>query len=124
MSKANPRKALAAILPLPIDCGNGLAVRPMTLGMWAALERIKSPMVTGEDARDTLDLIPTLYLVTHDPREVLRGDLFDAALAWSDSVGVDALGAIQKACARQINAIFDVVPELEKKKTAKPVTDS
>jgi len=39
MSKSNPRKAMAALLPLPIGCGNGVTVKPMTLGMWAALER-------------------------------------------------------------------------------------
>ena len=35
MSKSNPRKAMAALLPLPIGCGTGVTVKPMTLGMWA-----------------------------------------------------------------------------------------
>ena len=121
MSRANPEKALAAILPLAIDCGEGIAVRPMTLGMWAALERIKSPLVTGEDAKDALDLVPSLYLLTHDPREVLRGDLLDAALQWADTVSVDAMARIHKAAARQQLAVFDVIPET-KKKTSRGTT--
>lgn len=116
MSKANPRKAIAAILPLPLECGEGVTVRPMTLGMWAALERIASPFVTGEEAKDTLDLLPSLYLITHDPREVLNATFFDDAMAWADTVSVDVMSTIQKAVARQINAVFDVVPEPEKKR--------
>lgn len=122
MSKANPKKAMAALLPLPLDCGNGVAVRPMTLGMWAALERIGSPMVTGKDAKDALELLPSLYLLTHDPREVLRGDFVAASLAWADTVPVSVLENIQKACAKQMNAVFDVIPEV-KKKTPGEMTD-
>ena len=84
MSKANPRKAVAAILPLAVECPCGATVRPMTLGMWAALERVGSPLVTGKEPKDTLELVPSLYLLTHDPREVLRGSFFDDAVAWAD----------------------------------------
>ena len=49
MSKSNPRKAMAALLPLPLKVSGGYSVKPMTLGMWAALERIGSPLVTGEE---------------------------------------------------------------------------
>ncbi len=124
MSKANPRKAVAALLPLPLECpsAGGLAVRPMTLGMWAALERINSPLVTGKEAKDVLELLPSLYLLTHDPREVLRGDFFDAAVAWADTVPVSAMEEIQRACFRQMDAMFAVLPEIEKKKTKRETT--
>lgn len=112
MSKANPRKAMAALLPLPIKCGSDSAVvRPMTLGMYAALERLGSPLITGEEPKDILDLIPSLYLITHDPREVFRGDLLDQAMAWADDLPVTALADIKSACYRQMNAAFDVIPE-------------
>lgn len=123
MSKANPRKAVAALLPLPLDCGEGVSVRPMTLGMWAALERIGSPLVTGREPSDTLELLPSLYLLTHDPREVLRGDLLASAIAWADTVTTGAMGRIRSACARQMNAFFDVLPEVEKKKDQSGTTD-
>ena len=120
MSKANPRKAMAALLPLAVECPCGETVRPMTLGMWAALERVGSPLVTGEEPKDTLELVPSLYLLTHDPREVLRGSFFDDAVAWADTLPVSALEEIQRACYRQMGAMFDVIPEL--KKNSRPET--
>ena len=121
MSKTNPRKAMAALLPLAVECRCGATVRPMTLGMWAALERIGSPLVTGKEPKDTLELVPSLYLLTHDPREVLRGTFFDDAVAWADTMPVSALEEIQHACYRQMGAMFDVLPEV-KKKTLRPAT--
>ena len=120
MSKANPRKAVAAILPLAVECPCGATVRPMTLGMWAALERVGSPLVTGKEPKDTLELVPSLYLLTHDPREVLRGSFFDDAVAWADTLPVSAIEEIQRACYRQMGAMFDVIPEL--KKNSRPET--
>ena len=116
MSKANPRKAVAAILPLPLKAAEGVVVRPMTLGMWAALERIGSPLVTGEEPKDTLELIPSLYLVTHDPREVFRGNVLDLAMEWADSQPVTVVEAVREAFYRQMDAAFAVMPEIERKK--------
>ena len=121
MSAKNPRKAMAALLPLAVKCPCGETVRPMTLGMWAALERIGSPLITGEPPKDALELIPSLYLLTHDPREVLASGFFDAAVAWADSLPVTALGEIRDACYRQMDAMGDVLPE-EKKKTRRRAT--
>lgn len=115
MSKTNPRKAMAALLPLAVRSPCGETVRPMTLGMWAALERIGSPLITGEPPKDALELIPSLYLLTHDPREVLASGFFDAAVAWADSLPVTALGEIRDACYRQMDAMGDVLPEVKKK---------
>ena len=106
---------MAALLPLAVECPCGETVRPMTLGMWAALERVGSPLVTGEGPKDTLELVPSLYLLTHDPREVLRGSFFDDAVAWADTLPVSALEEIRDACYRQMGAMFDVLPEVKKK---------
>ena len=112
MSRQNPKKAVAAMLP------PGTAeIRPMTLGMYAALERIGSPLVTGEEPKDTLELIPSLYLLTHDPREVFRGNVLDLAMQWADTQPVEAVSRIRDAAYRQMVAFFDVVPEPEKKKS-------
>ena len=111
MSKANPRKAMAAVLPLPIG-----EVKPMTLAMYAALERIKSPLITGEDAKDALELLPSLYLLTHGAQEIFKANLLDLALAWADSVPVDALNEIRAACEIQLQVISDVIPEQDPKK--------
>ena len=119
MSKANPRKAMAALLPLTVKAEDGgfeYEVKPMTLGMWAALERINSPLVTGIEPRDTMELLPSLYLLTHDPREVFRGNLLELAFEWASQHSVGAVAAIRAACARQISAVTDVLPESDIKK--------
>lgn len=123
MSKANPEKALAALLPLPIQVSGGYSVRPMTLGMFAALERIKSPLVSSSaEVTDMLELIPSLYLLTHDPLVVFEGNLIAKAMAWADSVPPTIVREIQTAAYRQINAALDVVPE-KKKRAPKDMTD-
>ena len=119
MSKANPRKAMAALLPLTVraeDGGFEYEVKPMTLGMWVALERINSPLVTGIEPRDTMELLPSLYLLTHDPREVFRGNLLELALEWASQQSVGAVAAIRAACERQVSAVTDVLPESDIKK--------
>ena len=113
---------MAALLPLTIGCGNGVTVKPMTLGMWAALERIGSPLVTGEEPKDALELIPSLYLLTHDPREVFAGNVLDLAMQWADTVPVATMDAIRRACYRQMNAAFDVMPEDDPKKATGAAT--
>jgi hypothetical protein len=118
MSRANPKKAMAALLPLTVRAeadGRVYEVRPMTLGMWAALERISSPLVTGAAVRDTLEIIPSLYLLTHDPREVFRGNIIDLAMAWADEQPVGAIAAIKAACDKQMGAVMDVIPEAGQK---------
>ena len=112
MSRTNPRKAMAALLPLPLKTACGVTVRPMTLGMYAALERIGSSLVTGEEAKDTLELIPSLYLLTHDPREVFRGNVLELAMAWADTMPVSAIEEIREACNRQMTALTNVIPEI------------
>ena len=117
MSKANPRKAMAALLP-----PGQAVIRPMTLGVYAALERIGSPLVTGKDAKDTLDLIPSLYLLTHDPREVFRGNILDLAMRWADTQPVETVSAIKEAAFSQIRAMLDVTPEQDPDKPKKKTT--
>lgn len=122
MSKSNPRKAMAALLPVPIKVGRGLTVEPMTLGMFAALERIGSPMVSKREPKDLVELIPSLYLLTHGAKEIFRPDFFDAAFAWADTVPTNVVERIRTACYRQLNAVFDVIPEDDSKKKRQATT--
>ena len=117
----NPRKALSAALPPAIDvCGGAYSVKPITLGAFALLERYRSPMLfprSGKPA-ETLDLLPSLYILTHDAADCLSGNILDKAVEWADAVGVDAIGEIREAAARQLAAIADVMPDGVKKKSA------
>lgn len=113
---ANPKKAIAALMPPAIDCGEGASVHPMTLAMWAALERIESPLITGKPAKDTMDLLPSLYLLTHGAAEILSGNLLAKAYEWADTVSPLVMERIRRACAEQITVVTDVIPEGGKKK--------
>ncbi len=113
MGKANPKKAMAALIPLAIRIDDDTVVRPMTLGMWAALERIESPLVASDrpEKVDALSLIPSLYLLTHGPEAVFEGNILATAMAWADTVPVHMMRLIQDAAFRQIRAASDVIPE-------------
>ena len=110
MSKGNPKKAVAAILPTPVG-----DVKPMTLAMYAALERIGSPLVTGAEPRDAAELLPSLYLLTHGAAEIFRGNLVALAFEWADTVPVTAMSEIRAACERQMKTVMDVMPQAQKK---------
>ena len=98
MSRANPRKAIAALVPMTRHLRHGVVIRPMTLAMYAALERIKSPLVTGETPKDLMELVPSLYLITHDPRDLYRTpNLLDIAMTWADSLPVTVVEEIRRA---------------------------
>ena len=122
MSRGNPKKAMAAALPLDLEAPGGVTVRPMTLAMYAALERIDSPLVTGVDAKDTLELLPSVYLLVHGPAELFRGNLLERALAWADTVPRSTLDGVYAACVRQLAAATDVIPESGKKKAPRAMT--
>lgn len=118
MSEANPVKAMSALIPEPITTPEGVVVRPLTLGVFALLERIKSPTLV-RCKTDSLALLPSLYILTHDPREVLErfGELDALAVAWADTLPPHAIGAIEAAAAVQIQRMLDVIaPEGDSKK--------
>jgi len=120
MSKTNPRKAISAIIPAPIPIpGTDVAVRPLTLAAYAILEKIESPLVVPCEGRVTaLDLLPTLYVLAHDPMEALSADLAAASVDWADTLPPTVLLQMEDAARRQIHAFLDVMPEAVKKKTA------
>ena len=81
-----------------------------------------APLVSDKEPKGALELIPSLYLLTHDPREVFRGNIIDLAMEWADTVPVKAMDEIQRACYRQMNAAFDVMPEDDSKKARRAGT--
>ena len=115
----NPRAALAALVPQPIPVdGTGEVVRPFTLALYAALDRIDSPLLRGGADVDALALLPSLYLVTHGPEEWFKPDLLARATAWADTIPPSALPALRDACKTQVAAVLNVTPESKKKADA------
>ena len=115
MSVGNPKKAMAALMPGAVRTPEGLVVRPMTLAMYAALERIESPLVTGKVPKDAAELLPSLYLLCNGADQIFAGNLVALAFAWADTLPVVALQHVREACDRQMKAVMDVMPEAQKK---------
>ncbi|MBR1836277.1 MAG: hypothetical protein IJ783_03230 [Kiritimatiellae bacterium] len=121
MSALNPEKALRALLPRPISIeGTDLCVRPLSLAAFALLDAIGSPLVREPGtAPDTpMALIPSLYVLTHDPLEVLDGmadaNLLRTALKWADALPPDAMAKVERAARAQIAAVLAVAPQGKK----------
>jgi len=119
MSQANPQKAVAAMLPAPIDCGHGVRVLPLSLAHYALLERIGSALVAAERREvSPLELIPSLYIVTRPARETMEAieDLSALALAWAETVPATILMRARDAVTAQIKLMMDVAPRPEEDK--------
>lgn len=111
----NPTAALDALLPEPLPVeGTVEAVRPITLAMFAQLERIKSPMLFGGEDVDTLALLPSLFLLCRGPSAAWGGRLLERSVEWADTLLPDALPRIREAARRQIAVVLDVIPESKK----------
>lgn len=115
MSQGNPKKAIAALMPGAIRTPEGLVVRPMTLAMYAALERIESPLVTGKEPKDSAELLPSLYLLCEGADKIFAGNLVALSFEWADSLPLSALQHVREACDRQLRPVRDVLPEVQKK---------
>lgn len=121
MSAANPKKAVAALLPAAIDCG-GASVKPLTLAVYALLESVNSPFLDGRKA-NALELLPSLYIVTHEPGECLDEDFAAKALQWGDTLDAGALQRINNAVAVQVQRILEVARQPAGKVKKKGTTD-
>ena len=121
MSTSNPDKAMRALIPEPIVTPEGVAVRPLTLGTFALLERIKSPTLMAGGTVDTLALLPSLYIMSHDPAAVYAdfANLDALSLAWAETLPPTAVGSIEAAATEQIKRMIAVIaPEGDGKKKA------
>lgn len=116
MSAANPSKAIAAMLPAPIDCGYGVHVLPLSLAHYAILERIGSSLVAAEPKKvPPLELIPSLYVVTRPAAETMEviEDLSERAMAWAATLPPSIMPTITAAVTKQIMLMMGVVPQPE-----------
>lgn len=121
----NPPEAVEALFPQSIDCGEGVAVRPFSLAIYAMLEKIGSYIILPHDP-DQAEVLESLYVCTHDPRPTMkllqeggRPALLDAAVAWASGVPPYLLSTITDAVRTQIQRVRAVVPpprEGDKKK--------
>lgn len=67
-----PTSAIQAILDNEIQIGNSkYTIYPLTIQRYALLALIESPLLTGGNL-ELLDLFPTLYIMTHDVKDLSK----------------------------------------------------
>ncbi len=112
MSQDNPAAALDALAPGSIQVG-AHSVRPITLGVYALLDRFDSPLTRSDAPGDMLGSVVTFYIMTRDPVPLLdRLDFLRAdALAWAETLHIADSKALTEACLEQLRRVNAVVPD-------------
>lgn len=123
MANSNPKSAVNALFPVPIEVGEGVSVYPLTLAHYALLEKINSYLVNGDHVPDSIEVVRTLYICTHSARETMNkfNSLDDEAFEWAEKLPPYLTTAITGAIKEQIDAMMKVVPVIgddSKKKVA------
>lgn len=117
-----PKTSISALFPVPVDCGYGVSVYPLTLGHYALLEKINSYLVNGDHAPDSLEVIKTLYICTHSAKDIIQDfDNIDVnAMEWAETLPPRASKNIVPAILAQIDVMSKVAPVVgdDKKKVA------
>lgn len=109
MSKGNPALAIKALTPEPIAIeGTDIAIQPITLGIFAALERIESPIITGAPITPA-SMLPTYYLLAHGAQVATCPNLVAESFQWADTLPLASLRALQEAALKQLSAITELL---------------
>ena len=112
-----PEKALDALLAAPAEVA-GFKVRPITLGMASVLQKVRSPLSTGDPPGGLGGWIPTLFAMTRDAAEsraILASGgeeaYIKAAEEWADGLSVADGLALVRACSRAAAVATGVNPQ-------------
>lgn len=131
MATENPKSAIDAILEDDKELESGVRIYPITLGRYALLELVKSPLIDKDTPFSTSTLIPTFYIMTRDFTE-LRGfnsrnieELEMAANEWAESQTIDASSEILNEILAKFALVNRVKPDVaeDTKKKDRPQTD-
>ena len=115
----NPKAAIEALFPQPIDCGEGVEVKPFSLATYALLEKIGSYIIFPHDPSQE-ETIRSLYICTHDAKEVFKDfdKLTELAFEWASTIRPSMVNTITDAVLKQINLVKNATPpEDDQKKT-------
>ncbi len=112
-----PEKALDALLAAPEEVA-GFKVRPITLGMASVLQKVQSPLSTGDPPGGLGGWITTLFAMTRDAAEsraILASGgeeaYIKAAEEWADGLSVADGLALVRACSRAAAVATGVNPQ-------------
>ena len=118
----NPKAAIEALFPQPIDCGEGVEVKPFSLATYALLEKIGSYIIFPHEPTQE-ETLSSLYICTHDAKEVFKNlnKLDELAFEWASTLRPDMVNIITDAILKQVEVVKKAMPpEDDQKKTLPP----
>ena len=120
----NPKAALDALFPQPIDCGEGVEVKPFSLATYALLEKIGSYIIFPHEPTQE-ETLKSLYICTHDAKEVFKDfdKLDDLAFDWASGLRPAMVNTITDAILKQVDAVRRAMPPEEGPEKNPPQTD-
>lgn len=134
MSAENPTASVDALLESTVEAG-ALKVYPLTVARFALLELVESPLVVpSEGGLGTLDIIPSIYIMTMEPRTLSKYNsrnidkLKEDAFEWAeDAVTVGSVPLVVNLLAEKLSDLRRIAPEVvtdsKKKVDASQATD-
>ena len=120
----NPKAALDALFPQPIDCGEGVEVKPFSLATYALLEKIGSYIVFPHEPTQE-ETLKSLYICTHDAKQVFKDfdKLDELAFDWASGLRPAMVNTITDAILKQVDAVRRAMPPEEGPEKNPPQTD-
>lgn len=109
----DPKRAVDAILAGPQNVGKH-TVYPLSIGRFACLEKIESPLLTGKD--DAMKTIATAWVMTRDIDEIAsvatRPDIIQQkSIVWADTVDQHEFAAITSSIVSMLETLYDTSPD-------------
>lgn len=114
----NPKAAIDAILEDDKKTSSSdLEVKTLTLGRYALLDALESPLVSKKSSSKLLDLIPTLYVMASDWKDLVGyntssiGELKAKALEWAGDKDLSAAAVLVEEIVKKLGLLSTVSPE-------------
>lgn len=107
----NPKAAIEALFPQPIDCGEGVEVKPFSLATYALLEKMGSYIIFPHEPTQE-ETLKSLYICTHDARDIFKGfdKLGELAFEWASKLTPKMVTVITDAIYKQISVVKSAMP--------------
>ena len=117
MSNQNADLALDAILESDKTIGE-INIHPITIGRYALLELVKSPFITPNSTFTTYNVIPSIYILSKDIKDLSIYDstnieqLKKDAFVWIEQYDdLDVLSRAIQWCVSMVSKLFKISPD-------------
>ena len=114
----NPKSAIDALLE-DEKKADGLTVKPLTLGRYALLDALESPLVSKKTSTKLINLIPTFYVMTQEWTDLAGYDtsnieeLKRKACVWAGDKDINDTARLVEEIIRKLGIMQKVSPETQ-----------